>query len=83
MDVETEIATIKERNERVESDKAWETSYARRLIIAAGTYLASYLLFVLIEAPDPHLAALVPSFAYVLSTMTMPFFKKQWLKRRK
>ena len=36
-DIEAELAAIKERNKRVEADKAWETSTFRRLLIAAGT----------------------------------------------
>ncbi len=83
MDVETELKKIQERNARVEADKAWETSYARRTIITIGTYILSFVLFLVIEAPNPHIAALVPSFAFILSTLTMPFFKSLWLKRRK
>ncbi len=81
MDVETELRRIRERNARVEADKAWETSYARRTIITIGTYLLSYILFLVIEAPNPHLAALVPSFAFILSTLSMPFLKKLWVKK--
>ena len=35
-----ELEDIRERNERVESDKAWETSRTRKFIIALFTYLA-------------------------------------------
>ena len=33
MKIENEIKKIKERNKRVELDKAWETSYTRRIFI--------------------------------------------------
>ena len=82
MDVESEIARIRERNARVEADKAWETSLTRRAIIALGTYLAAFLLFLVIEAPNPQSAALVPALAFLLSTLTLPFFKDLWLKRK-
>lgn len=83
MDVESEIRRIQERNARVESDKAWETSFTRRGTIAFGTYLTSFLLFLMIDAPDPHLAALIPALAFLLSTLTLPVFKNLWLRRRK
>ncbi len=83
MDVEAEIETIKSRNLRVEGDKAWETSNTRRLIILIGTYALSYLLFLIINAPNPHLAALVPAMGFLLSTLTMPFLKDAWLRNRK
>ncbi len=83
MDIEAEIEKIKARNQRVEADKAWETGYFRRFIITIGTYLFSYVLFLLIEAPNPQIAALVPAMGFLLSTLTMPFIKETWLKTRK
>jgi len=81
-DIEAELAAIKERNKRVEADKAWETSTFRRLLIAAGTYLLSLTLFLIIEAPNPYFASLVPTLAFILSTLTLPFFKKRWISSR-
>jgi hypothetical protein len=83
MDVEAEIEKIKSRNERVEADKAWETSYFRRFSITLGTYAAAYLLFLVIEAPNPNIAALVPAMGFLLSTLTLPFLKENWLRGRK
>ena len=42
--LEGRIAELEERNKRVELDKAWETSWTRKIIIAVLTYLvvASY-----------------------------------------
>lgn len=71
------------RNARVEADKAWETSWTRRLTIAAITYVLASALLVWIRAPQPFLAALVPTAGYLLSTLTLPFAKSWWLKRRK
>jgi len=81
--LENEINKIKERNARVEGDKAWETSLTRRIIVAIGTYALSLLLFVVINAPNPFLAALVPTFGFILSTLTIPFFRSWWLKKQK
>ena len=38
-DLQKEIELIKERNRRVETDKSWETSWFRRMIIMIFTYL--------------------------------------------
>lgn len=81
-DLALEIGKIKERNSRVEADKAWETSWARRSIIAAGTYALSALLLLLISAPNPFIAALVPSAGFILSTLTLPLIKGWWLSGR-
>lgn len=80
-DLENRIARIEDRNRRVESDKAWETSWARRLLIAALTYLSVVLFFFIADLPAPWLNSLVPTAAFLLSTATVPFIKKLWLKK--
>ena len=83
MDTEAEIQKIKERNARVEADKAWETSHTRRGAITISIYVLSFAVFVMIGAPNPHFVALIPSLAYALSTLTLPFLKEAWLKNGK
>ena len=39
MDLEKEIEQIKQRNKKVELDKAWETSWTRRICIMILTYI--------------------------------------------
>ena len=80
---ETQINTILERNKRVEQDKAWETSKTRRGIIAFLTYIVVVYFLVLIEAPNPYLNALVPTGAYLISTLSFPFIKEFWIKKAK
>lgn len=80
-DFQEEIAQIQERNKRVEMDKAWETSWTRRLFIAVVTYGLATLWLALIDANDPMLNALVPVGGYLLSTLTLPFLKAWWVKR--
>ncbi len=75
-----EIEKIKKRNVRVETDKAWETSRTRRALIAVATYSGISLFLLHINAADPFVIALIPTIGYVLSTLTMPLFKKWWLK---
>ena len=74
-----EIESIKERNKRVEADKAWETSKTRRAIIALMTYFVIVIFLYAIGVPEPWFVALVPTIGYMLSTLTLPFFKKFWI----
>ena len=75
------INSILERNSRVEADKAWETSKARRAIIALATYFLVLYFLLLVRAPNPYTNAVVPALAYVLSTLSVPSLKKFWLER--
>jgi len=79
-DLEKEIQEIKARNKRVETDKAWELSGARKIVIAVITYVVTVIYFCFARIPKPFLNAIVPAMAFVLSTLTLPFFKKLWLK---
>jgi uncharacterized membrane protein (DUF485 family) len=76
-----DILRIHERNARVEADKAWETSKSRRVLIAILTYVVVVLFLLVINAPSPFLAALVPVGGFVLSTLSLPFIKSWWLTR--
>ncbi|MBI4453020.1 hypothetical protein HY636_00075 [Candidatus Woesearchaeota archaeon] len=75
-----DIQQIKERNKRVEADKAWETSKTRRLLIALMTYIVIVIFLWSIDAPNPLLNAIVPTVGFILSTLTLSFFKQFWLK---
>ena len=80
--LEQRIEYIEQRNKRVEADKAWETSWARKISIASLTYIVvdAYLYFVI--HVNPWLNALVPVGGFLLSTLTISYLKKQWLKHR-
>lgn len=75
-----EIRLIKERNHRVEMDKAWETSWTRKLLLIIFTYLAIGLYLSAIAIPQPWLNAIIPSVGFLLSTLTLAHFKKLWMK---
>ena len=81
-EIKKNLDVIEERNKRVEADKAWETSYTRRGLLIAFTYLAIGLYLNAINIPSPWLNAIVPSVGFLLSTLTLPFFKKLWLRSR-
>ncbi len=78
MTLEERILKIEERNRKVETDKAWETSYTRRILIAIFTYLAIALYFKFVLHIEPWINAIVPSIGFLLSTLTLPFFKDLW-----
>jgi hypothetical protein len=77
-DLEKRVEKIEERNRKVETDKAWETSWTRKVLIAIFTYLAIALYFQFVIRIDPWINAIVPTVGFLLSTLTMPFFKSLW-----
>jgi hypothetical protein len=81
-DLESRLRAIELRNKKVEEDKAWETSWTRKISIMLLTYLvvAFYLYFVV--QINPWVNSLVPVIGFVLSTITVSLLKKVWLKRR-
>jgi hypothetical protein len=78
--LEKEIDQIKSRNKRVEIDKAWETSWTRKIIVAVLTYLVIVLFFYFAHLPEPFANAVVPTAAFLISTSSIPLFKKLWIK---
>lgn len=77
---ERRIRQIEERNRRVEADKTWETSGTRRFLLVGFTYLAVGAYLRVIEVSRPWINAIVPAGAFMISTLTMPWFKKMWLR---
>jgi len=80
--IQKEIELIKSRNASVELDKKWETSWVRRLLIAIFTYLAIGIYMWAIRIERPWLNAIVPTVGFMLSTLTLPWFKSVWAKTK-
>jgi len=80
-ELQLEIEEIKKRNQRVEADKAWETSWTRKIVVSVLTYIVIVVFFYFAGLPKPFINAIVPAIAFVLSTLTVPLFKKWWLKK--
>lgn len=81
---EKEINDIKERNKRVELDKAWETSWTRKICICILTYIIVVIYSYLIRIYDNILlSSLVPVIGFTLSTLSLKFIRKicerKWL----
>jgi hypothetical protein len=84
MDFEKEINEIKERNKRVETDKAWETSWVRRICICVLTYLVVVLYsWIISQISNIWLSSIVPVIGFTLSTLSLKLVRKIWEKKRK
>ena len=81
MNLEKEIKEIKERNKRVEKDKAWETSWTRRICIMVLTYIivVAYS-YVISKYNNILLSSLVPVIGFTLSTLSVKLVRKIWEK---
>lgn len=81
--IEKEIELIKKRNLGVEMDKAWETSWTRRIFVAGITYLIAFAWMSAIGESLVFLKACIPTGGYLLSTLSLPFVKNIWVTRKK
>ncbi len=78
-----EIEQIKERNHRVELDKAWETSLTRKLCICILTYLVVLLYSYMInKVSNIYLSSVVPVIGFMLSTLSLRLIRRVWEKRK-
>ena len=78
--LEEKIKKIEERNKKVEADKKWELSFIRRFLLMLFTYLTVGFYLQAINIFRPWLNSIVPTIAFMLSTLTLPLFKKSWIK---
>mgnify|MGYP000228436451 CR=1 FL=1 len=78
--LEERVQAIEKRNREVEVDKSLEGSWTRKLLIIIFTYLSIALYLKFIVGIDPWINAVVPSLGFLLSTLTLPFFKSVWVK---
>ena len=79
--LEGEIGAIKDRNARVEAEKAWETSWFRVGSIMAVTYVIATVALYAIGNDNLLRNALIPTIGYFLSTQSLPFIKQWWINR--
>ena len=78
-----EIEKIKERNHKVELDKAWETSWTRRLCICLLTYLVVVLYsYCTSKISNIWLSSVVPVIGFTLSTLSLRFVRKIWQRNQ-
>ncbi len=72
------VRDIEERNRRVELDKAWEISWARRISIAVLTYVTVVSYLFIIGNTKPFVNAIVPVVGFMLSTLVLPGIRSIW-----
>ena len=78
-EIKIEIDQIKNRNKKVETDKAWETSWTRKICIALLTYFVVVLYsYIISQFSNIWLSSLVPVFGFILSTLSIKFVRKIW-----
>lgn len=82
-ELENEIEQIKERNKRVELDKAWETSWTRKICICILTYIVVVIYSTLInKISNVWLSSLVPVIGFTLSTLSLKLVRNIWEKNK-
>lgn len=77
--MERELTEIKQRNQKVEADKAWETSRCRIALIGVITYVVAAMSLYVINADRFWLGAFIPVVGYVTSTRSLPDVKRWWI----
>lgn len=82
-DIEARIEVIERRNNKVERDKAWETSATRRGSIALLTYVVVVSYLTMIDNDNPLINGLVPVAGFILSTLALGFIRTLWEKHKK
>lgn len=78
--IEERLEKIEARNKKVEENKAWETSWSRKILLIIFTYLAIAFYLAFIVHINPWINAIVPALGFLLSTLTLPWFRKLWAK---
>jgi len=82
MNLEDKIKQIEERNKRVELDKKWETSWARKICIMILTYIIVIIYSYLVRNYDNILlSSLVPVIGFGLSTLSLKIVRKIWERK--
>ena len=78
-ELENEIVKIKERNKKVELDKAWETSWTRKICICILTYIVVVIYSHLTnKINNIWLSSLVPVIGFTLSTVSLNLVRNIW-----
>jgi hypothetical protein len=81
-DLEKRVEAIEQRNAKVEQDKAWETSWVRRLTISVLTYGVIVAYLMVIDNEKPFINALVPAVGFFLSTLVLRQIRSLWENKK-
>ncbi len=84
--LQQEIQKLKQRNQKVEADKAWETSNQRKLLIIILTYIVISTVMYFLKIEKPMINAIIPTLWYTLSTISIWLLKniytEKYIKKR-
>lgn len=81
-ELEKKIIEIEKRNKRVEADKAWETSFLRKILIIIFTYVFAVLYLKIADTTNPWFGAVVPCVGFYLSTQSIKIVKTWWINKK-
>lgn len=82
-ELEKRIEAIEKRNKKVEIDKAWETSWTRRVCIMILTYIIVIIYsYIVRNYYNILLSSLVPVIGFTLSTLSLKLIRKIWETNR-
>ena len=81
--LEKSIKKLEKRNKKVEADKSWETSNFRKISVAVITYLVILIIMYLLDFKDIFINALIPTFGFLLSTLSIDILKKIYINKNK
>jgi len=76
--LEERVAAIEKRNQKVELDKKWETSWTRRLTIVILTYGVIVIYLFAINNDKPFINGAVPVAGFLLSTLVLKRIRDIW-----
>ena len=79
--LEKELEKIKWRNQKVEADKAWETSLLRKILVAIITYTIVVIVMYLLKLENIFVSALIPTAWFLLSTLSINIVKTIYIER--
>ena len=75
---------IKERNNKVELDKKWETSWMRKICIMVLTYIVVVIYsYIVNNYNNIFLSSLVPVIGFTLSTLSLKLIRRIWEKNER
>jgi nicotinamide riboside transporter PnuC len=78
--LEQRVAAIEARNSKVEQDKAWETSWTRRISLAVLTFVVIVAYQSLINNNSPFVNGVVAAVGLLLSTLVLKSIRDIWQK---
>jgi hypothetical protein len=81
-EINKRLTAIEKRNAKVEQDKAWETSWTRRISITLLTYTVIVIYLHIIHNDKPFINAAVPAMGFFLSTLVLKQIRIIWQDKR-